>query len=64
MKNKALTVAGVLFLIFALVHLMRLFYPFPVTINNYSIPIWISGLVFIIAGLISSLMFYALGNKE
>lgn len=64
MKNKALGIAGIIFLLVAVVHLSRLFYPFEVVFGDYHVPVWVSGIGFVIAGLLSSLMFYSLGAKE
>jgi hypothetical protein len=64
MKNKALAVSGTIFLLLAIIHLIRLFHPFELVIGEFNIPLWINGIGFIVAGMLSAFMFYALGNKE
>lgn len=56
-KDTALHVAGTIFAIVALVHLLRLFYPFALIVGTYSVPAWINGLAFVVAGTLSALMF-------
>jgi hypothetical protein len=57
--NGAIYLAGILFGLAALVHLARLFCPFPVTIGHFSIPEWWSYGGFIIFGLLSVYLFRA-----
>jgi hypothetical protein len=64
MKNRALIIAGSIFLLVAIIHLVRFFHPFELIIAGYSIPIWANGVGFVIAGMLSAFMFYAFGNNE
>lgn len=48
-KTFSLTV-GVLFLIFALVHLVRVAFGFSVVVDGFSIPRWASGIAVVISG--------------
>lgn len=64
MKNKALFVTGSIFALLALTHLMRLFYPFQIVIGSFSIPVWLSAFLFVIVGVFSAWIFYAMGSKE
>lgn len=64
MKNTALAVAGTLFLIIALIHLVRIFNPFVLIIDGVAVPLWINGVAFVITGLLSAFMFYALGSTK
>lgn len=57
MTNLAPFLAGIFFGVFALLHLGRLLCPFDVTIAGQQIPFWISGLVFVLAGLMSAWLF-------
>lgn len=64
MKNQALFAAGMVFVFFALIHLMRVFFPFPVIIGSFSVPIWMSGIVFVLIGAFASWILYAMGSKN
>lgn len=55
----ALIVAGVIFCIVALMHLLRLFYRSQVIIAGRTIPIWISVIGFIIPLMLAIWMFVA-----
>lgn len=55
----ALVVAGIIFGFVALMHLLRLIYKTPVIIAKKTIPLWVSGLGFIIPLLLSIWMFSA-----
>lgn len=59
-KNIPLIVAATLFFLFALIHLYRLIHPFTVIIGGHVVPIWVSVLLFLVAGLLSLWMFYSL----
>lgn len=59
-KILPLIVAGLIFFFMALVHLYRLIHPFKVVIGPYEAPLWVSAIAFIILGLLSLWMFYAL----
>lgn len=62
MRTKALLFSGFFFSIIALMHLIRLFFPFTVIINEFTIPIWFSAVGFVLAGMISAWMFYSLNE--
>ena len=47
------TIASVLFAVFALVHLLRMFFGWEVTINGSEIPVWVSGAVVVVAAALS-----------
>ena len=59
MKNTALLMAGLIFAIVALAHLVRLYYGFEVIIAEYVVPMWFSYFGFIIPLALSILMFVA-----
>lgn len=46
-------IAAFIFALVALVHLVRLLSPFPIILAGYIVPVWISGLAFILSGLMS-----------
>jgi hypothetical protein len=48
-----LTVTCFLFLVFAIVHLIRLLFAWPVQIDAWTIPVWVSWLPFVGAALMS-----------
>jgi hypothetical protein len=56
-KNVPLIVSGIIFAIFALVHLVRLFTGFSVAVGGKSIPMGVSVAGLIIGGLLSIWMF-------
>lgn len=58
-KNSPLTVAGIIFTIVAIVHLLRLLFNWGMIINGYVIPMWFSVLGLIIATLLAIWMFVA-----
>lgn len=57
MGNGAINLAGLLFALAALVHLARLFCPFPVMIGHFVVPEWWSYGGFILFGLLSVYLF-------
>lgn len=59
MKNSALALAGVFFLLMSLVHFFRLIYPFAIMVNNYNIPQEASAVFFVASALVAALMFRA-----
>lgn len=63
MKNKALFIAGTIFAIISLIHFVRLFYHFQIVIGSWSVPLWFSGMAFVIIGLLSAFMFRALRHE-
>ena len=52
-KNKALTVASVIFGVIALAHLLRAVLNWNVTIENFNIPVYFSYIVFVIFAFLS-----------
>jgi hypothetical protein len=42
--------AGVIFAIVALAHLLRIFMDWPIVIDNWSVPMWLSWIAVVIAG--------------
>ncbi len=56
-KRKALCVAGIIFLVVALAHLYRIFYPFSIVINGFTVPHEVSIAGAIVFGLLSLWMF-------
>jgi hypothetical protein len=36
-----------------IVHLVRLFVGFPIVINSFTVPVWFSGVAFVVLGLLS-----------
>lgn len=59
MRTRALLFSGFVFGIMALLHLIRIFYPFSLVVDQFSVPIYFSGFGFVFAGLLSSWMFYS-----
>ena len=57
MKNTALKVAGVIFLVVSVIHLLRVILKTEVIIAGYVLPVWISILGFIFPLLLSLWMF-------
>jgi hypothetical protein len=57
MRNIAPAIAGLFFGAGALIHLARLLCPFDVDIAGQDIPYWASGIVFVVAGLLSAWLF-------
>ena len=49
-RNQYLTVAGTIFVIVALAHLVRAVMDWPIVIAGWIVPIWLSWLAFVIAG--------------
>lgn len=64
MKNQALTVAGIIFALVALVHLTRLFYHFPLVIGTTPVPLTANIIGFIVTALLSLWMFYATKQRS
>jgi hypothetical protein len=51
MDQKAFSiVAGVIFAAVALFHLVRIYMGWPVTIGDWSVPMWVSGIGLVVAG--------------
>lgn len=60
--STALIVAGIIFAIVALMHLLRVIYKTDVIIGTKSIPIWVSIVAFIVTLLLSIWMFFVGGG--
>jgi len=60
MKNTALKVAGVIFLLVSIIHFLRVILKIEVIIAGYTLPIWFSILGFIFPLLLSLWMFKSL----
>ena len=58
-KNSALSLAGIIFGIVSLVHLVRIYFAIDITISSYIIPMWVSWVAFVVALILSFLMFSA-----
>jgi len=43
-------VAGVIFVVVALFHLVRIFMEWTIVIGNWSVPMWVSWIAFVVAG--------------
>lgn len=61
-KNTPLTVAGIVFALVALLHLARLYFQFPIIVDQMMVPYWINGVGLIIATFLSIWMFRATKN--
>lgn len=55
--NYAVITSASLFALMAIIHLMRLLTPFPVIIGTFSVPIWMSGVIFILSSMLSAWLF-------
>lgn len=53
----ALIVASVVFLIVAIMHLLRIIYRFEIKIAKKTVPIWVNGIAFIVALILSIWLF-------
>lgn len=62
-KNVALLIAGIIFGLVSLAHLLRLIYMLEITIGGYVVPMWVSTAGFLIATILCMLMFMAMTNK-
>jgi hypothetical protein len=62
-KNIALNVAGVIFLVVALIHLLRLVTGFEVTFRGNPVPVWGSGIALVVTGALAVWMFAAAKQK-
>lgn len=58
-KNLALTVAGIIFAIVAIAHLLRMIFQLDVVIGTVTIPLWVSGIAFVVALFLSVWMMRA-----
>ena len=59
MKNAPLIVAGIVFGLVALMHLLRLYYQYPIFFNTTLVPLWANVVGFLISGALSFWMFYS-----
>lgn len=62
-KNGALTLAGIVFAIIAIVHLYRIFQMIDITVGSYMIPMWVSWVAVILGFVLCILMFVARAKK-
>lgn len=59
MSRQAIFIAAVVLAVVSFLHLMRVFYPVPIVIASTSIPVWLSAVIFVVAGCISAFLFRA-----
>lgn len=64
MKNSALTLAGIIFALIALIHLSRLYFQFALVIGTFVVPIWVNVVGLFISAALSFWMFYALKSES
>ena len=57
MRNEAIDIAAIIFGLMALLHLGRIFCPFPVQIGTLQVPDWVSYVAFVLFGLLSAYLF-------
>ena len=50
------TIASGVFALVAVVHLLRLFFAWPVLINGMAVPIWASGVGFVISATLAAML--------
>jgi hypothetical protein len=62
-KNAALIVAGVIFSIVALIHVVRLITGFEVIFEGKPVPLFASGIALVVSGLLAVWMFAAAKTK-
>jgi hypothetical protein len=53
-KNTFCMMAALIFAVVALVHLLRLYFGWPAVIGEWSVPMWVSWLGFIVTGALSA----------
>lgn len=58
-KNNALVVAGIVFGVVSLMHLLRLYFKWEITFSGHILPMWVSVIGFIITMILSIWMFKA-----
>jgi hypothetical protein len=46
-------VAGVIFAVVALLHLLRIYMDWPVVIADWSVPMWVSWIALVVAGILA-----------
>lgn len=59
-KDKALFVAGLIFTLVALVHLLRIFFQFEVVVSGYILPMWLSVAGILVSSFLAIWMFRAI----
>lgn len=64
MKNKALFISGIIFAIVAIAHLLRFLFKMEVVIGGYIVPMELSLVAFVVAGLLSIWMFIARSSRN
>jgi hypothetical protein len=62
-KNIPLIVAGVIFSLVALMHLLRLLTGFEVTLRGSPVPLWVNGMGLVVTGALAVWMFAAAKQK-
>ncbi len=60
MKETALLVAGMVFLVVSVLHLARLFFKWEAKMGRFVVPVWASAIGFLFAGALSLWMFAAM----
>ena len=63
MKNTALKAAGTIFLVMSLLQLSRVILRFHVTFENHDVPVFVSGIAFVVLMTLSIWMFLAARSK-
>ena len=63
-RNRALTVAGVLFFVVAILHLTRVLFHVEVLIGGFIVPMWVSVAGFVVAFALSLWMFKILSSSR
>jgi hypothetical protein len=46
-------VAGIIFAVVALLHLLRIYMDWPVVIGDWSVPMWVSWIALVVAGILA-----------
>ncbi len=64
LKNIMLVLAGVLFGIVSVLHLLRIIYSISIIIDGYTLPMWVSWVGFFVTLLLSISMFVARSHDE
>ncbi len=63
-KNKALLVAGLIFALVAILHLVRYYFSLEIVVGGTNIPLSLSLVGFVVAGLLALWMFFARASKR
>lgn len=64
MKDTALKIAGTVFFVMAIVHLLRVFWGFEIIIAGYVLPVWASMAAFVFLLFLSLWMFKSLNASS